>query len=265
MLEIFQYDFMVRAFLAAFIIGILAPIIGIFLVIKRYSLLADTLSHVSLVGISLSVLLNINPVIGALITTSIAALGMDRLRGGKKIYGESVLAIFLSGSLALSLVLLTFANGLNISIISYLFGSITTVTSTDIVIIFIFGLVVILLTSLLFKKIFLVSYDEELAKVNGLPVQTLNSLLMILSAITVALSMRIVGVLLVGALMVIPVLTASQFNKSFKRTFIMSILFSVVSAVAGLFMSYYLNLPSGATIVLVALGFFILSLFVNKK
>lgn len=265
MFSLFEYDFMVRALSAAIIIGLLAPAVGTFLVIRRYSLLADTLSHVSLVGVALASLLNITPLVGALVASVAAALGMDKLRESKKIYGESVLALFLSGSLALALTLFSVSKGLNGGIFSYLFGSITTVTVLDLWIMFVFGFGVILLISLLFKKFFLLSYNEELAIANGLPTKFLNSLLMILAAFTVALSMQVVGVLLVGALMVIPVLAASQFAKSFIYTYVLAIIFSVLASVFGLVASFYLNLPSGAAIVLVALLIFIFSLILNKN
>ena len=265
MLTIFQYDFMVRAFMAGTIIAILAPTIGIFLVVKRYSLLADTLAHVSLVGVAAGVLLGINPVLGALVASTIAAFGMEKLRETRKIFGESVLALFLSGSLALAVVLLGLAHGLNVNIFTYLFGSITTVSASDVQVIGAFGILAIALTLLLFKRFFIVSYDEELAKANGLPIAALNILLILMAAITVSISIRVVGILLVGALMVIPVLTATQFGKGFSKTAMLSIIFSLISVLSGLFISFYLNLPSGGTIVVAALILFGLSLLINKK
>ena len=265
MLEIFQYDFMIRAFAAGLIIGILAPAIGIFLVVRRYSLLADTLSHVSLVGVAFGILFNFNPVIGAIVASSLAAFGMERLREKKKLFGESVLALFLSGSLALAIILLAVSHGFNSNIFAYLFGSISTVSDQDLLIIGLFGITVITLTVYFFKKFFLVSYEEELAKANGLPVTLLNILMMLLAAITVSLSIRVVGILLIGALMVIPVLSAVQFGKSFLRTAIYSILISLISVITGLFASFYLNLPSGGTIVVIALIFFGSSLLINRK
>jgi zinc transport system permease protein len=264
MLEIFQYDFMVRAFIAGLIIGMLAPIVGIFLVVKRYSLLADTLSHVSLVGVAAGVLFNFNPIVGALIASTLAAFGMEKLREKRQLFGESVLALFLSGSLAIALILLGLSHGLNVNIFSYLFGSITTVSQSDLFIIGGFGAAVIITTFVLFKKFFLVSFDEELAKANGLPVSNLNIGLMVLAAIAVALSMRVVGVLLIGALMVIPVLAAIQMGKSFSKTVVLAVVISVVSVIAGLFSSFYLNLPSGAAIVACALIIFGLSLLKTK-
>ncbi len=264
MLEIFQYDFMIRAFAAGLIIGVLAPIVGIFLVVKRYSLLADTLSHVSLVGVAAGVLLNFNPIFGALIVSIVAAFGMERLREKRQLFGESVLALFLSGSLAIALILLGLSHGLNVNIFSYLFGSITTVSAGDLFMIGSFGALVIFAAFILFKKFFLVSFDEELAKANGLPVSALNISLMVLAAIAVALSMRVVGVLLIGALMVIPVLTAVQLGKSFTKTLSLALAASLISVIAGLFLSFYLNLPSGAAVVACALILFGLSLFKKR-
>lgn len=265
MLDILQYDFMVRAFGAGLIIGIIAPLIGLFLVVKRYSLLADTLSHVSLVGVALGILFNFNPMLGALITSCITAFGIEKLRESRKIFGESILALFLSGSLAIAIVLFSWTRGQNVSIVNYLFGSITTVSSSDIGIIGGFGLIVLLTTIVLFKRLFLVSYDEELAKASGLPVRTLNLILMVLAAVTVSLSMQVVGTLLMGALMVIPVLAATQFGSSFFKTSLYAIAFSVLSVIAGLFASFYLNLPSGGAIVVVTVLIFAISFLANKK
>ncbi|MBI2120671.1 MAG: metal ABC transporter permease [Parcubacteria group bacterium] len=265
MLEIFQYDFMIRAFIAGTVIAILAPTIGIFLVAKRYSLLADTLAHVSLVGIVLGVLFGFNPLFGALATSVAAAFGMEKLRESKKMFSESILALFLSGSLALALVILGASHSINVNIFSYLFGSISTVSPENLFVIVVFGSFVILSTLLLFKKFFVVAYDEDLAKANGLPVALLNTLMIILAAITVSLGMQVVGTLLVGALMVIPVMTASQFKKGFSQTAFLSVIFSLISVIGGLFASFYLNIPSGGTIVLTALFFFGLSLFWNRN
>lgn len=265
MLELFQYDFMVRAFSAGLIIGTIAPLIGLFLVVKRYSLLADTLSHVSLVGVALGVLLHFNPMFGALLTSCLTAFGIEKLRESRKIFGESILALFLSGSLAVAILLFNLVRGQNVSIVNYLFGSITTVSSQDILLIGSFGCLVLFVTIVLFKKLFLVSYDEDLAKASGLPVKTLNITLMLLAAVTVSLSMQVVGTLLMGALMVIPVLAATQFGASFFRTAIYATLLSLSSVIIGLFASFYLNLPSGGAIVVVTIILFALSFLVNKR
>lgn len=256
---------MVRAFAAGIIIGIIAPLIGTFLVVKRYSLIADTLAHVSLLGVAGSILLNINPIVGALTISILASFGMEELRGSRKIFGESVLALFLSGSLAIALILIGLASGLNVNIFSYLFGSISTVVPSDIIIIVLFGLIVIITIVIAYHKLLLISLDEDLAKAGGLSVKFYNLMLTILAAITVSLAMRIVGILLVGALMVIPVISATQFSLSFISTIFLSILISLISIISGLYLSFYLDLPSGGTIVVIALLLFLISLILNKR
>ncbi len=263
--EILQYEFMVRALAAGIVVGVIAPIIGVFLVVRRYSLLADTLSHVSLLGVAAGSMLGFSPVVGALIAAVLAAFGIDRLRETRQLFGDSVLALFLSGSLALAIVLLGLSHGLNLNVFSYLFGSITTVSRSDVTLIAAFGALVVLIALVLFKHLFLLAYDEELARANGLPVTQLNAVLMILAAVTVSLCLRIVGVLLVGALMVIPVLTASQFGKSFHRTAVYAVIISLLAVISGLFCSFYLDIPSGGTIVLIALLLFGSSVVVNGR
>ena len=265
MLEIFQFPFMIRAFIAGGIIAVIAPLIGTFLVVRRYSLMFDTLAHVSLAGVAIGLLLNTQPVPVAVGVTIIAALGIEYLRDKKAIFGESVLAIFLSGSLAIAVVLMSIANGLNVDLLSYLFGSITTVTNLDLYFIVGLGLIVVSTVVLLYKELFLVAFDEEIAQANGLPVRFFNNIIIILAAVTVALSMRIVGALLIGALMVIPVVTAVQARRGFLHTIILSIIIASLSVFLGLFTSYYLDLASGGTIVVHALAFFIISLMFSKR
>jgi len=265
MIEIFQYDFMQRAFLAAVIIGVIAPVIGIFLVVKRYSLIPDTLSHVSLLGVAGSILLKINPIFGALAVSLLASLGMENLRGSKKIFGESILALFLSGSLALALILIGIAHGYNINFFSYLFGSISTVTNEDLSLMVVFSVIVIAMILVNYQKLFLISFDEEMASAAGILVKVYNLVLIALAAITVSLAMRVVGVLLVGALMVVPILSAMQYALSFARTQILAVVFSLAAIVVGLYLSFYIDLPSGGTIVAVALIFFVASYLVNRK
>lgn len=263
-LDIFQYSFIVRGLEAGIVIAILAPLIGIFLVLRRYSLIADTLAHVSLAGIAIGLLSGINPVITALGTTIAASLGIEKLRTSKKIYGESALALFLSGSLALAVVLLSLAHGFNTNLFSYLFGSIVTVTAKDIYIILTLAIVVVTTLILFYKELVYISFDEESAKVSGIPIKLINTILIVLSAITVSLSIPIVGVLLIAALIVIPVITALQFRRSFMKTIIYAEIISIFSVITGIFISFYLSLSTGGTIVLIMLGIFI-SVFLLKS
>ena len=259
MLEIFQYDFMIRAFMAGLMIAVIAPLIGIFLVVRRYSLMADTLAHVSLLGTAIGFLTKIYPFFTAIIVSILAAVGIEKLRASKKIMGESVLALFLSGSLALAVVIFSIVKGINVNIGSYLFGSISTVSSLDLLFISGLGLLVFTSIGLLYKGFFLISLDEELARASGIPVNLLNIILVVLAGITITLSMRVVGILLIGALMVIPVLTAFQFRRSFILTLILSVVFSILAVTIGLFTSYYFDLASGGTIVVISLIIFLLT------
>lgn len=258
MFEIFQYDFMVRAFIAGIITAVIAPTIGIFLVTRRYSFMADTLAHVSLAGVAIGALTGLQPIATAMAASTIAALSVEQLRSRGNVLGESALSLFLSGGLALSAVLLSSVKSVNINLSSILFGSIATVSKTDIWFIVILGLIVLLTVTVLYRQLLSISIDEELAQSSGLSTALINRIIVVLAAITVSLAMRIVGVLLVGALMVIPVMTAMQLRQSFFRTLIFGICFSLFSVITGLFLSYYIGFASGGTIVLIAILLFFL-------
>jgi len=265
MLHLFEYDFVLRACIAGMTISIIAPLMGMFLVVRRYSLLADTLAHVSLLGVALSVLCGVNPMAGALVVAGGAALGIEKLRATRRFFGESILALFLSGSLATAVVVLSLTRGKQVNILSYLFGSITTVTWNDVWLIGCVGALVAGGVLLFFQRFFVISYDEDVARASGVPVEKLNILLMVLAAVTISLALRIVGTLLVGALMVIPVLTAVQYGKSFATTTIWAVVCSMISVALGLAASLYVNVPSGGAIVVVSLVGFIGSTVLRRK
>lgn len=253
MLEIFQYDFMVRALIAGVAVAVVAPLVGLFLVVRRYSYLADTLAHVSLVGVAVAVLGGFNPVFAATLAAVAAGGGIEALRRNQRVFSESVLAVFLSGSLALAVVLMSLGKRLHQDLFSYLFGSITTVTLTEVWTIVAVGIVVAITVIIVFKELFLLTLHEELAQAEGLRVRFYSVLLMILAAVTIAVAMRVVGSLLVGALMVIPVLTAAQIARSFWATAVWAVGLSVAATVLGLVASFYFDIPSGASIVMSAL------------
>lgn len=259
MLEIFQYAFMVRALVAGVTIAVIAPLIGNFLVIRRYSLIADTLSHIALAGIGIGLLLGTSPLPVTIVTTILAALLIEWLRSRRKLPAEAVLAMFLPGGLALSVVLISLANGFNTNLFSYLFGSITTVRPEELWLILGLGAAVLTTVFALYRQLLYTSFDEESARVSGLPIGLVNAALITLTAITVTLSMRVVGILLIGALMVVPAVTAMQVARSFRQSMVFSVGFALVAVVVGLLAAYYLNLPAGATIVLLSLVIFGLS------
>lgn len=266
MFQFFQYEFIVRGLEAGILVAILAPLIGIFLVLRRYSLIADTLSHVSLAGVAVGLLAKINPIITALIATVISAVWIERLRLSKKVYGETALALFLSGGLALAVVLISLAHGFNVNLFSYLFGSIVTVKFTDVIIIATLSAAVIVILFAFYKELVYISFDEESAQVSGIPTRAINILFILLAAVAIALAIPIVGVLLVSALVVIPVITALQLKKSFKQTILWAELFSVVSVIAGIISSFYFDISPGGTIVLITIVIFcIVALWKRNK
>ncbi|MEO6508873.1 MAG: metal ABC transporter permease [Patescibacteria group bacterium] len=264
MFELFQYSFVVRGLEAGIIIAIIAPFIGMFLVLRRYSLIADTLSHVSLAGVAIGLLLKIDPIITAIATSLISSIIIERLRISKKVYGESALAIFLSGSLALAIVLISLAHGFSVDLFNYLFGSIVTVKQVDVYIIGFLGALVIALLVIFYKELVYITFDEEAAQVSGIPTRFFNTLLIMLAALTVSLAIPIVGILLISALIVVPVVTALQLKKSFKQTIMYAEVISVFSVIAGIVLSFYLNLSTGGTIVLITIFIFIMTLLLRR-
>lgn len=265
MLEMFEYDFMQRAFLAGIIIAMLASISGTFIVLKRYSMISETLAHSALVGVAVGLVAGLSPLWMAVIVSLLSAWLIEYLRAHFSLYSDAVLAILLSGSLAIAVIIVSLGGAFNNSLFSYLFGSILSVSSADIVTISIFGTLCLSVLLLFAKEFYFIAYDEEVAKTSGIQVKLLNFLLVSVVAVIIALSIRIVGSLLIGALMVIPTVSALQYRQSFLKTILISLSFALLSVVCGMTLSFYFSLPSGATIVLSVLVIFIISLFVNKR
>jgi zinc transport system permease protein len=200
----------------------------------------------------------------AVIVSLGAAWLIEYLRSVRGLYSDSILAIFLSGSLALAVVIVSLSGSFNASLFSYLFGSILSVSSQDLMIMGIAGAVSIVLIIAFFKELYFIAFDEEVAKVSGLRVTLLNFMLVSIIAVIIALSIRVVGTLLIGALMVMPPVSAIRFKMGFFHTTLLSIVIALVCVIAGLTLSFVFSLPSGAAIVLCLLGVFILSLVVNR-
>ena len=265
MIEMLSYDFMVRAFLAGIIIAVLAAISGSFIVLRRYSMITETLAHSALVGVAVGVIAGASPLWMAVVAALVSAWTIEYLRSNFQLYSDSVLAIMLSGSLALAVIIVSLAGAFNSSLFSYLFGSILSVTQEDLVIMSVFGVIALSLLGLFYKELYFIAYDEEVARTSGIKVDLLNFLLVSIVAIIIALSIRIVGTLLIGAMMVIPTVAALQFKQGFIKTIAIALLFSLLAVIVGMSSSYFFSLPSGATIVLALLFIFIFSLVVNRR
>ena len=265
LIEMFEYDFMQRAFLAGIIIAILASVSGTFVVLRRYSMISETLAHSALVGVAVGLVAGFNPLWMAVVFAIISAWLIEYLRSAFSLYSDSVLAILLSGSLAIAVIIVSLGGAFNNSLFSYLFGSILSVSEEDVATIAIFGTISLAALLLFAKELYFIAYDEEVAKTSGIKVKLLNFLLVSVVAVIIALSIRVVGTLLIGALMVIPTVAALQFRFGFVKTVLLSVVFALISVIFGMTLSFYFSLPSGATIVLCVLFIFIISLITNRK
>jgi len=259
-IEMLSLAFMQRALVAGLIVAVVAPSIGLFLVLRRLALYGDALSHVTLAGVATGMLTNTYPVATGLAFAVAASLGMDWLRQSYRRYSEMAVAIVLAGALALAVILLSLAAGSTGEIMAYLFGSIVTVSATDVRVISVVGAAVLLCLFLLYKELLATTFDEEYARVGGLPIKAINMLFYVLVALTVALTMRVVGALLVSSLMVVPVGAALQVARSFRGALLLSVAFGIASVLAGLTLAYVLDLAPGGTVVFTAVAILLLIL-----
>jgi len=252
--EIFQLDFMVRAFIAGGFVGVISPTLGTFLVLRRLSLIADTLAHVALAGVAIGLLLDRFPVFIATATTAVGSLIIERLRTSNRLSGDAALALVLYTALATAVVIISVAEGFNVDLFSFLFGGIVTVKEEDIWAVAALGGLVVLVVALFYRELVQSTFDPDLARTSGVKLGMVDSLLAVLTGVSVTLAMRVVGALLVGALIVFPVLAALQVARSFRTTLLLAACLGVSSVFAGLTISFYQDVAPGGTIVLVALG-----------
>jgi zinc transport system permease protein len=258
LLDIFSTPFMQRALIAAVLVGITAPAIGIYLVQRRQSLMGDGIGHVAMTGVGLGFLLSASPIWTATIVAVAGSVAMELIRWYGRTRGDIALAMLFYGGMAGGVLLINLApTGSNANLSSYLFGSLSTVSSQDVTAIVVLAAFVVLVTMGLRRQLFAVSQDEEFARVTGLPVRLLNLLVAVTAAVTVTVAMRVVGLLLVSALMVVPVAAAQQISRSFTVTFVLSVAIGTAVTLAGTVTSYQYDVPPGATIVLLAIAAFI--------
>ena len=262
--EFLDYGFMHRAFAAGAVTALICPAIGVFLVPRRLSLIADTLAHVALAGVALGLFLGISPVLGALVVTLGGAVGMERLRSRGALQGDAALAVFLSGGFALAVVLISLAQGFNADLFAILFGSILTVSPTDVWLISALGALVVATVGTFYKQLLAITLNEDLARTSGVPVGALNLVLTILTALTTVVAMRMVGVLLVSAMIVIPTLTGFALGRSFRKATAIAIGMALLSVVLGLIAAYYFRLAAGGAVVLTALLLFALASLIRR-
>jgi zinc transport system permease protein len=271
--HIFQYEFLQNSFLTGMLIGIIAPLLGVFIVVRKLSLIADALSHISLSGIAATmlaatyspILSTISPLYGGMLFSVIGALSIEKLRSVYKHFEELAIPIIMSIGIGLGVIFISLADGFNQDLFGYLFGSVSAVGRTDLFSIFIIGLLVVLTIFFVFKELFLLAFDEEFGKAQGIRSSTVHFIFIILVALVIAISIRIVGVLLVSSLMTLPVAASMRVSKSFKQTIIFSIIFGEVAVVGGLVSAFYLDLAPGGTIVCILAIILIITILFSKK
>ncbi|MGW4161655.1 metal ABC transporter permease [Streptomyces sp. NPDC004788] len=249
---------MQRSLIAAVLVGITAPAVGIYLVQRRQALIGDGIGHVAMTGVGLGFLLNSSPVWMATLVAVAGAVAMELIRAYGKTRGDLALALLFYGGMSGGVLLMNLSpTGSNANLVSYLFGSLATVSPADVTAIVLLAGFVVLVTVGLRRQLFAVSQDEDFARVTGLPVRFLNLLVAVTAAVTVTVAMRVVGLLLVSALMVVPVAAAQQLSRSFRTTFVLAVVIGVAVTLSGTVTTYYVDAPPGATIVLLAIGVFI--------
>jgi zinc transport system permease protein len=250
MLDILAYEFMQRAIISGVVIAVACSTLGLFLVLRRYSLFGDVLAHTALSGIAVGIFLNVYPLITALLTSMLASIGITKMKSSTRLSGDTLIAMLLIGSLAVAIVMLSASNGLNVNLLSYLFGSILLIRYEDMIVTIIASIAVIAYVTANRDKLLYITMDEEQARLSGLNVQVMNYIFMALTSIIVILAIRLVGVLLVSSLIVLPNIAGMMLGKGFRYTLIASPCIAVVAVVTGIVSSYYLNIAASGMIVI---------------
>ncbi len=255
-----DYGFIQRAYLAGAFVGALSAVLGLFLVLRRFSLIGDGLSHVSFGAIALGLFLGLPPFSVTVPVAILASYFILRLSHRTRLYGDAAIGVVSASGVAIGVVLASLGGGFNVDLMSYLFGNILAVSPTEVLWSVVLSVVVILLSVLFYHDLFSTTFDEEFARVSGIRADALSALLSALTAVSVALSIRVVGVMLVSALLVLPAVSALQIARSFRVALVLSALFSVSSVLFGITLSFLADLPAGGVIVLSSLVVFLVLL-----
>ncbi|MCA0986061.1 metal ABC transporter permease [Guptibacillus algicola] len=269
---IWKFEFLQNAFLAGILIGIIAPLLGVFLVVRRQALIADALSHITLAGIAASLLMGkyvtswqaVNPVYMGMGFSAVGSLFIEQLRKVYKHFEELAIPITLSGGIGLGVVFISLADGFNSDLFNYLFGSVIAISRGDLLAVSVITFVVLVVVIMLYKELFFLSFDEEHAIVSGIRGKWIHIVFILIVAFVIAVSMQIVGVLLVSALMTLPVAASIRVAKGFKQTIFLSIIIGECSVIGGLVLAYYLDIAPGGTIVLLSAIILVLILLFKR-
>ena len=253
-LEALSYGFVQKALISGIAVALICSFMGTFLVLRRYALFGDGIAHVAFGGVSVGLFLGVFPLWTAFIVSIFGGLGLQKLRQSTKISGDAAVAVVLVSGLALGVILVSSSGGFSVDLFSFLFGSILLISNEDTIMILAISAGIIGTLVALQKQFLQITFNEEQAKISGLSVTLLNYVFVILASVTVVTSMRLVGILLISALIVIPNISAMMFGKGFKQTVAISMLISVISVVSGILLSYYYNIAPSGIIVMVAVA-----------
>lgn len=263
-LDLFDYGFIKRAFVAGSFIAIVCSILGVILVLKRLSLIGDGLAHVTFGSVAIGLLLKFHPFLISIPITAISSIGIMKLIKHTKVYSDSAIGIVSSIGIAIGIILASLGGGFNVDIFSFLFGSILAVTIEETLISALLSIFVVSLIIKYYKEILSVTFDEDLAKVTGIKTDFINNVIALMTSITVVLTMKLVGIMLTSALIILPAMTALQYAKSFKSVITHAILISLFTVNSGIIISFILDLPTGAVIVMTNLLAFFSAIFIKR-
>lgn len=250
-LELFSYDFFLKAFLSAIFASISCGIIGSYIVARRIVFISGGITHASFGGIGLAFFIGFNPLLGAVIFSVLSALGIQFFTKVAQVREDSSIAIWWSLGMALGVIFVFLTPGYTPNLMSYLFGNILTVTISELWWMFLLNVIIILFFTLFFRRVLYIAFDEEFARAAGLPVTLFNYLTITLIALTVVLNIRVVGIILILSLLTIPQATANLYTNDFRKMLLLSSAFALAGTITGLFVSYFMDIPSGAAIIFI--------------
>jgi zinc transport system permease protein len=258
------YGFLQRALLAGIFIALACALLGVFLILRRDSMIGHGIAHVTFAGVALGLFLNLMPFAVAIIVAVITALIIMRLKERAGLYGDTAIAIFSSVGFAIGVLLVTLGHSFSVNLFAYLFGEILAIETAEVYLSIVFAAIVLCIVIFNYKKFMYITFDRESAKASGIKVNKIDMIMTVLIAVTVVLGMKIVGILLVSALLVIPAAAALQVSSSFKQSILLSSIVSATSVVLGLLMAFYFDLPASGTIVILSFLFFLAFFFVKR-
>lgn len=262
--ELFSYGFIIRAFIAGSLIALCAALLGVILVLKRYSMIGDGLSHVGFGTMAIAMAFNFAPLAVSIPICVLAAFLLLRVSSSSNIKGDAAIALISSSSLAIGILVTSLTSGLNTDVTSFMFGSILAISKADLIVSVILAVVVVSLFVIFYNKIFLVTFDENFATASGIKANLYNGLIAVLTSLTIVIGMRLMGAMMISSLIVFPALSAMRIFRSFFKVIICAVIISLVCFIVGIISSFVWSTPAGASIIVANLIAFVICMVVGK-